>query len=199
MKKIFLLLFFPAFFGFININTLTDSERKFAIDNLNQTKEDLIAAVKGLSDAQLNFKAAPDRWSVLECVQHITLASPGIFQGQQAAMTQPNDSNWKASASDEMLLKMVVDRSSKAQAPEPFKPVNSTFKTLDETLKVFNDDRHKLIEYVKTSKDDMRAHFVKLPFAILDAYQMVLLISAHTNRHTQQINEVKADPSFPKQ
>jgi hypothetical protein len=25
------------------------------------------------------------------------------------------------------------------------------------------------------------------------------MISAHTNRHTQQLNEVKADPDFPKQ
>lgn len=33
---------------------------------------------------------------------------------------------------------------------------------------------------------------------IVDAYQLILLISAHTNRHVQQINDVKADAGFPK-
>jgi hypothetical protein len=32
----------------------------------------------------------------------------------------------------------------------------------------------------------------------LDAYRWVLLMSAHTERHTNQIKEVKADPNFPK-
>jgi hypothetical protein len=31
----------------------------------------------------------------------------------------------------------------------------------------------------------------------LDAYQWILLISAHSERHTKQIEEVKADPNFP--
>src|SRR5882672_4406722 len=32
----------------------------------------------------------------------------------------------------------------------------------------------------------------------LDGYEFVLLIAAHSERHTKQINEVKADPNFPK-
>jgi len=32
----------------------------------------------------------------------------------------------------------------------------------------------------------------------LDAYEFVLLIAAHSERHTKQILEVKADPNYPK-
>jgi hypothetical protein len=32
----------------------------------------------------------------------------------------------------------------------------------------------------------------------LDAYQFLLFISAHSDRHTKQMLEVKADPNFPK-
>jgi hypothetical protein len=32
----------------------------------------------------------------------------------------------------------------------------------------------------------------------LDGYEWVLFISAHSERHTKQIDEVKADPTFPK-
>ncbi len=186
-------------FSFINYKEITQAERKFAVDHLNKTRTDLMDAVKGLSEAQLNFKPDSSRWSVLECVQHITLASPGIYGLMQGTLKMPNDSGLKASFSDEQFITMIEDRSHKAQAPEPFNPVHSTYKNLDETLNAFNEGRDSLITYVNTTNDDLRNHIAKLPFGNADAYQIILLISAHTNRHTQQINEVKADPNFPKQ
>jgi len=202
MKKFFLLLLLPALVSSFTVSRttpLTTEERKHAIELLKQTQKDLVAAVQGLSEAQLNFKPAPDRWSVLECVQHITLSSPGLFQMAQGAMKDPNDSALKSQVADDVLVKMVEDRSRKAQAPEPFKPINSPYHTLNETLAAFNADRDKLIEYVNTTDDDMRAHIAKMPFGNIDPYQVILMIAAHTNRHTQQLNEVKADPNFPKQ
>lgn len=202
MKKLFLLFILPVIcssFNVFNTTALTDSDRKFAVDHLNKTRADLIAAVQGLSDAQLNFKPAPDRWSVLECVQHITLSSQGIFAMAQQTAKVPNDSNFKSMVSDSMFITMIEDRSHKFQAAEPFKPVHSPYKTLDETLKAFNAGRDSVINYVQTTNDDLRNHIAAMPFGKIDAYQVVLLISGHTNRHTQQLNEVKADPNFPKQ
>lgn len=201
MKTFLLLFILPVLCSSFDIKStgLTEAERKFAVDHLNQTRTDLINAVQGLSEAQLNFKPAPDRWSVLECVQHITLSSRGIFAFEQQTLSAPNDSAFKPTVTDQQFITMIEDRSHKAQAPEPFKPVNSPYKTLDETLKAFNAGRDSLISYVQTTNDDMRGHIAVLPFAKVDAYQIVLMISAHTNRHTQQLNEVKADPNFPKQ
>ncbi|MEP6683149.1 MAG: DinB family protein [Parafilimonas sp.] len=202
MKRSLLLFILPLLFSsfsFINSNELTDAERKFAVDHLNKTRADLIASVHGLSDAQLNFKTAPDRWSVLECVQHITLASQGLFGLVQQTAKTPNDSNFKSGVTDSMFIVMVENRTQKAQAPEPFKPVHSPYKDLDETLKAFNAGRDSLINYVQTTNDDLRAHVTNLGFAKVDAYQVILLISAHTNRHMQQLDEVKADANFPKQ
>jgi hypothetical protein len=202
MKALLLLFVLPVLFSsFTTINTteLTAEERKFAVDHLNQTRTDLVNAVQGLSEAQLNFKPAPDRWSVLECVQHITLTSTGLVGFIQQTLKTSNDSGFKPTVSDEQFIKMVEDRSHKAQAAEPFKPVHSPYKTLDETTKAFNAGRDSLIAYVNTTTDDLRGHIAPMPFGKVDAYQLVLLISAHTNRHTQQLNEVKADPNFPKQ
>jgi DinB superfamily len=202
MKALLLLFIFPVLFSSFTIvksTELTEAERKFAVDHLNQTRADLIAAVQGLSEAQLNFKTAPDRWSVLECVQHITLSSQGIFGFVQQTLKAPNDSAFKPTVSDEQFITMIEDRTHKAQAPEPFKPVHSPYKTLEETLKAFTAGRDSLITYVNTTHDNLRDHIAVLPFAKVDAYQLVLMISAHTNRHTQQLNEVKADPNFPKQ
>lgn len=202
MKKLLVLCLLPVLcssFSFVHKTELTGAERKFAVDHLNQTRSDLLNAVKGLSEAQLNFKPAPDRWSVLECVQHITLSSQGLFGFVQQTLKSPNDSNFKSDVTDEQFIKMIEDRSHKAQAPEPFKPIHSPYKNLDETLTAFTAGRDSIITYVQATKDDLRGHIAPMPFGKVDAYQLILLISAHTNRHTQQLNEVKADPNFPKQ
>jgi len=33
----------------------------------------------------------------------------------------------------------------------------------------------------------------------IDAYERILFVAAHSERHTKQLLEVKADPKFPKQ
>jgi hypothetical protein len=201
MKKFLLLFILPLVcsFTFVHRTELTDAEKKFAVDHLNKTRAELIASVQGLSEAQLNFKSAPDRWSVLECVQHITLTSQSLVDYLRYTMSVKNDSNFKASFSDEQFINMVEDRTHKVQTSENLKPVHSPYKTLDEALKAFNSGRDSLINYVNTTNDDLRDHIAVMPFGKIDAYQIILMISAHTNRHTQQLIEVKADPNFPKQ
>ena len=200
MKKFILLLLLPAIFSsfiIFNKTVITEEERKFAVDHLTKTQEDLLNAVSGLTEAQLNFKSAPDRWSVLECVQHITMASNGLWQMTEATLKEKTDT-LKSQVADDQLIKMVQDRSMKAQAAEPMLPGKSPYHTLAETLDAFKSDRSKLIDYIQKTNDDMRSHVAKMPFGPIDSYQLVLMISAHTNRHTQQISEVKADPNFPK-
>ena len=47
--------------------------------------------------------------------------------------------------------------------------------------------------------DDLREHATDSPLGKqLDAYEWILFAGAHSERHTKQIEEVKADPNFPK-
>src|SRR5436309_163468 len=71
----------------------------------------------------------------------------------------------------------------------------------DKAMQQFIASRAHTIEYIKTTKDDLRDHFFDHPvpaIGTLDAYQWIMLISGHSRRHTLQILEVKADPNFPK-
>jgi hypothetical protein len=99
---------------------------------------------------------------------------------------------------DQDLVKMVSSRDHKAQAPEVLKPVQATWKTTDDALDAFKEKRATLIKYAKTTTDDMRNHVAQGPLGYIDSYQVVLLLSSHTRRHTDQIIEIKNDPSFPK-
>jgi uncharacterized damage-inducible protein DinB len=200
MKQLFLLPL-VAIMAFASPTALTKKERKFARENLKDTKKELVKTVKGLSEAQLKFKPAENRWSVEECVKHIAAAELLLWQTVENGLKQPANPEKRSEIkmSDEQLLKGIKDRSSKFQAPEPIQPKNTTFQSTEEALSAFRTNRDKLIEYMKNTQEDMRNHVINFPVGMMDAYQLVLLVSAHSSRHTDQIKEVMADPNFPKQ
>ena len=202
MKKLLLLLPIALMLSFsVSDSTLTKKERKFAKDHLKETKKDLLKTVDGLSAAQLSFKVDSSRWSVEDCIKHIAMAEMGLWKAVTDGLFQPPNPEKRAEIkmTDEQLVKGIQDRGTKFQAPEPLQPKNTPFKSAEEALNSFKESRNKLISYIDDSQEDFRNHVINFPVGLMDAYQMVLLISAHSNRHTQQIKEVMADPNFPKQ
>lgn len=178
---------------------ITSEERQKAIKYLEKTRADVLAATKGLSDAQWNFKQAPDRWSVAEVTEHIAAAEDFLMTMvvekvmKAPARTETED----VKAIDAMILQRIPDRSVKAQAPEPLRPSNK-FGSPKDSLKHFTENRTKTIKFLTDTKD-LRQHAVDSPLGKkLDGYEWVLFVAAHSERHTKQLNEVKADPGFPK-
>lgn len=184
----------------IPANPLTEKERKDAINLLKSSEKDLLQEIKGLSEAQLKYKPAPDRWSVEECVIHIATTEQLLWQTTDAGIKQPANPEKRADIkmTDEQVVKGIADRSQKRQTSDNLKPENSPFKSTNEALESLKNSRIKLTDYVKSTSDELRNHVLAMPFGSLDTYQMLLFIAAHGNRHLLQIKEVKADAGFPK-
>lgn len=202
MKKLLLLLPLAFMMSFsVSDSTLTKKERKFAKDHLKETRKDLIKTVGGLSATQLSFKPDSTKWSVEECIKHVAMAEMGLWKMIQDGLAQtPNpEKRAEIKMSDEQLVKVIQDRSSKFQTSEQLQPKNTPFKSAEEALTSFKENRSKLINYIDMTQEDMRNHVINFPLGLMDAYQLVLLVSAHSSRHTLQIKEVMADPNFPKQ
>jgi len=177
---------------------LSQADRDRGVQYLDQTRDGGVAATKGLSDAQMKFKPAPDRWSVAETLEHIALAEDFLLQNtSQNVMKAPAGPADRDTAKiDAMVLAMIPDRSHKAQAPKELVPTGRW--TPAETLDHFLNSRAKTIAFLQ-STPDLRQHVVDSPIGQkLDAYEWLLFISAHSERHTKQILEVKSDPNFPK-
>lgn len=201
MKKILFVLLGCVFFSFNTAdNTLSKEERKMATDFLKETKKGIWDATTGLSEAQLKFKTALDKWSVEDCLKHIAQSEQMLWGMVEGGLKQPAtpEKRGDVKTKDEDLIKNVEDRTTKVKTFAPLEPVNTPFKSKDEAWESFSKNRDKLIEYVNTTSDDLRNHINQLPFGTFDSFQMILFIGAHSNRHMQQINEVKADPNFPK-
>jgi len=201
MKKLAGIVLAFVLISFISAdNTLTQKERKFATDLLTSTQTALQKSIEGLSDAQLNFKPAPDRWSVAECVKHIAITEQALWHMTDSVIhgTPNPEKRSEIKATDEQVVQAIESREKKVKTAPPLEPQNTPYQSLSEALESFKTNRAKLIEYVKSTDDDLRNHVVTLPPGSFDCYQMILFIGAHSNRHTQQIEEVRADPNFPK-
>ncbi len=179
---------------------VSQADKDRAMLYLESTKNGVLDATRGLSDAQWNFKSATDRWSVAEVVEHLAAAEDllrGMTQEQvMKSPAVPVRDAVETKKADEGVLMMVPDRSHKAQAPEPLKPTNR-FGSPAAAQKHFVESRAATEEYLK-STPGLRAHLGDSPLGKLDGYEFVLFIAAHSERHTKQMLEVKADPNFPK-
>jgi hypothetical protein len=80
---------------------------------------------------------------------------------------------------------------------EAFEPKDG-FGSYEGSLEAFNDKRANSIEFIEKTTDDLRNHYSDFPFGKLDTYQIILFMSAHTERHTKQVVEIKGDENFPK-
>ncbi|HWQ03541.1 MAG TPA: DinB family protein [Candidatus Nitrosotenuis sp.] len=189
------------FISLASAQTLTKAERDKAIKHLQKTEKMFLRSISKISDAQYNWKPAPERWSVAECAEHLALTEDLIYKMiTEQLLKAPAAPEKKAEVAgkDDLVLEKIADRSQKFNAPEMIQP-KRTFATRDELVKHFKASRARLAQYVKSTNDDLRVHFQEHPvMKLLDAYQWVLLNSAHTERHTKQILEVKAEAAFPK-
>lgn len=177
----------------------TQKDRIFAIKYMDETKQDYLGQLQGLSDAQLNFKSAPDRWSIAEIAEHITMVEQMLFDmvlnGQMKAQASKCESPMRIS--DGMVIGAVTNRSRRATAPEPVVP-KGKWKTVPELTASFEKVRNATIEYMKNEKSDLRGVFGPSPFGMVDGFQQILFVVGHSERHLAQLKEVKAHANYPK-
>lgn len=176
--------------------SLTQGERDRAMSELHASRKIVIDATSGLSEKQLNWKASPDKWSIAEVVEHLAMTENFLFGFYKQVAAGPADPAAKAAQKDEDFLKSIRSRDQKVKAPDQATPKKS-FPNTPAALAAFKERRDNTIAYVeKTQDQDLRLKIV--PDFKMDAYQMFLLLAAHAQRHTDQINEVKATAGYPK-
>ena len=175
-----------------------EKDREFAIKYMNETKDDFVKQLTGLSDAQLNFRAAEGRWTIAEIAEHIVVVENALFgmfnaPGAKSTITCEDVPR----IGDTTLILAITNRSQKFTAPEPVRP-NGRWKTREDLLANFEKTRNQTIDFIKANKADLRGTFVKSPMGTIDSLQGLLFITGHSERHLLQLKEVKADPAYPR-
>ncbi len=177
---------------------LSAEERALATTELNNSRNHLLKSLQGLSERQLNYKKDDQTWSVAECVEHIAISEETFTRMLQGILEEPTNSSSrsKAALSDSDVLNMMKDRSRKVKTQERFEPAGM-YGSHDATLTSFLLKRKATLDFVKNTEADFRNRYQEFPFGTIDAFQMILFIAAHSERHILQIEALKKDPSFP--
>ena len=172
---------------------ITDLERQRLVSHLQMTGSWLAEEVSALSTEQVNFRPSANAWTILEVLDHLVVVGQIYWNDLQGAT--PVSSGRAGMMSDVDVLWYGIDRTNRETALKTEEPSR---KLRDAAAGVADYRRQhaRLLEYVRTTKDDLRRRFVERQNS--DAYQWALLISTHDQRHILQIREIKSHAKFPK-
>lgn len=173
---------------------LSETDRRRLGSHLEMTGSWLIDEVSGLSQAQLDFRPAPGTWSILEVLDHLVVVGPIYWSDLRKAIDTPSRGPVPASR-DADILWYGIDRTNREKAIQS-EVATGKLRDLQAGLTAYRKQHAQLLEYVKTTKDDLRSYTVVRQGC--DAYQWALLISTHEQRHILQIREIKANPKYPR-
>jgi uncharacterized damage-inducible protein DinB len=164
-------------------------DRNQMLKLLEESRDALCAAASGVSDEQSRMRPAPDRWSILDCVEHVAITEHFMFT-TIATNSAPSPSSGDRSR-EELFLREIPNRARKIAAPERAHP-KGRFPTLAAALDQFNQSRARTIDYVEHCEKDLRAHTAPhIVFGTITIQEFLLVIALHPARHAAQIREVR--------
>jgi hypothetical protein len=182
----------------VEAQTLAKADMDRGLQYLETTKKNIVEATRGLSEAQWNYRPSIFKWSAAQVMEHIAASEDLLRQiAEDQIKKAPPAPDRDLKKTDDRVLEVIPDRSKKFQAPEQLRPRNQ-FGSPEAALKHFLESREKTVELLK-STPDLRAHVVESGLlGKIDGFERILFVAAHSERHTKQLLEVKADPNFPK-
>ena len=177
---------------------MNEQERELAAHHLRVSRERMLGLVEGLSPEQWVFHPGEGRWSIGDCVEHVTRVENRVigFIGEKVEGS-PMEVPASVREKDAALMKVVPDRTERRQAPETARP-EGKWTDAGQLLAEFEKTRAKSAQFAVETRADLRSYTQHHgAFGELDCYQWLLLLGLHAERHARQIEEIKAEAGFP--
>ena len=164
------------------------NEREQVVATLRQSRDRYLHCLKTVPESAASIRLTPGSWSILEVAEHVAAAEHGMFRGMEVATAKTSPTNY---ALDSEILKRGRNREVKGEAPERSRP-KGRWKTMAEAIAAFENSRANTLAFAETGEKDPRSIEWQHPiFGPLDGHQVLLLMAAHAERHTAQIEEIK--------
>jgi len=174
---------------------LSNIQQKY--ESLTKKREDLLGQLGSLSRAVLCFKAGPDKWSILEVIEHLVIAEKDLYE--QLTGTVPAatlDPKSRTPEKHQTVIK-VMERDIPVDVPdESLEPLGRF--SLDELVDQWDDIRNKLqgslAEIKPENKDDL---VFRHPYGgPLDIAETLHFIDVHFDNHMRQIDRILAQSTI---
>jgi hypothetical protein len=137
------------FGGALNLfaDPMSQKDREHLIAHLEMTQSWMMSEVASLSNAQLNFRPAPDRWTIAEVVQHLAIAETKYWKLLNDRLKQPPKKLPKQ-ASDADVLWYGIDRTRHDKTSADENPKGQEINT-DQALRAFLAMHARLLEMAR--------------------------------------------------
>jgi hypothetical protein len=154
---------------------------------LESARTEMIALVSSLTEEQARTRPAPDRWSVLECLEHACYMERRFLRmvrESEAGRPAERDATKEAA-----LMENVTDRSNRRTAPETIRPFGRC-QSISEAVQDFNAVRDETLRLASEEGVNLLSRSARhRVFGPLDGVETLLLIGCHGRRHTAQMRE----------
>lgn len=166
-------------------------------EHIDRTRARLVAAVEGLSEEQQTSSPAPDRWSVAQLVEHLSIVEGNVATLLDRLLGKAAGPDVAAAPApdlfaDPVSIEEFVERSRgvRLEAPERVRPAGLPLADSLARLKESRAALHALRPRVERA-DGRALRFPHPAWGPLDLYQWLLFVGAHEDRHLAQIEALK--------
>jgi hypothetical protein len=178
----------------------TESDRKYLLENLIRSRNELINETKGLTRQQWQFKESPDRWSINEIVEHIALWELLL----EYRITRQLDGGLQPARAmdalpDSVVFNFIMEEK-KHHSPDYTQPFTYTLpmglNSIESNISWVSKMRKEAIDHVSKTSSDLRQYYVSDSES--NTHQVYITLFGHADRHIRQIRKVKQHPAYPK-
>ena len=159
---------------------------------LARTRVTLRSAVEGVTPEEAAWKPAPERWSILQYVEHLAISDDGLVGLVKRVMASPAtpETAEERAAREQRIRSTPIPRGAN-KAPESLQPPGR-FSSVAEAMAAFEAARDRTVEFTRTVEGDLRGHFANHGvLGPLDAYQWLTGNARHVESHAAHIRELR--------
>jgi hypothetical protein len=169
---------------------MAPQERSEIVDHLESGRAELIAMLNSVTEAQAKARPAPDRWSVLECVEHVTFVENRFLE--RLEQSEAKDEAMRDKEKEAAIIARALDRTNRFNAPEAIHP-KGKYADIAEALEQFNTMRDRSVRFAQEQGARLYCLNTTHPvLGLLNGAEAMLLIAGHGRRHTAQMREAAA-------
>ncbi len=163
-------------------------------EDINDARARLVGAVEALTEEQRAFRPSPEKWTVDEIVEHLSITEGRVARMLSALVgkLEAESAREEGSPFEPVTVAEYVERASREKyaAPEEIRPKGAP---LPDSLARLRDSRAVILDLRPRVErvDGTRAHFPHPAWGPLDLYQWLAFVGLHEQRHLAQIKALK--------
>jgi hypothetical protein len=166
-------------------------------DEIDRTRARLFQSVEALTAEQQGFRPAPDRWSVAQLCDHLSIVEGNVLKLLGKVLAKAEEAGAPPPTSDAPFAPVSIEefvertRGVKLDAPEAVRPADT--RPVEESLAALRDSRAAL-HALRPRLERLDAHALRFPhpaWGPLNLYQWLLFLGAHEARHLDQVEALK--------